>query len=51
MYIILLNKADDTALRKHGPSVDDASLPHLLPLGWEHINLTADDIWAQNTQV
>ena len=26
-------------------------LPHLSPLGWEHINLTGDYSWQQNKQV
>jgi hypothetical protein len=51
LRILYSYKADDKALRKHGPSVDDAPLPHLLPLGWEHITLTGDDIWPQNKQV
>ncbi len=33
------------ALRDHGLPVDDALLPHLSPLGWEHINLTDDYLW------
>jgi TnpA family transposase len=39
------------ALRAHGQTVDDTLLPHLSPLGWEHINLTGDDIWRQHTLV
>ena len=35
------------ALRDHGEAVDDALLPHLSPLGWEHINLTGDYVWRQ----
>jgi hypothetical protein len=27
--------------------VDDALLPYLSPLGWEHINLTGDYIWRR----
>ncbi len=30
------------ALRAHGQPVDEALLPYLSPLGWEHINLTGD---------
>ena len=26
-------------------------MPHLSPLGWEHINLTGDYSWQQNKQV
>lgn len=33
------------ALRAHGQSLDDALLPYLSPLGWEHINLTGDYSW------
>ncbi len=39
------------ALRDSGKNVDDALLPHLSPLGWEHINLTGDYIWKQSKQV
>ena len=35
------------ALRDHGEAVDDTLLPHLSPLGWEHINLTGDYVWRQ----
>ena len=30
------------ALREHGIIIDDESLTHLSPIGWEHINLTGD---------
>ena len=33
------------ALRAHGQPVDEALLPYLSPLGWEHINLTGDYSW------
>jgi len=39
------------ALRNSGTEVDDKLLPHLSPLGWEHINLTGDYVWRQNRQV
>jgi hypothetical protein len=26
--------------------VSDYLLPHLSPLGWEHINLTGDYVWS-----
>ncbi len=39
------------ALRDSGKEVDDKLLPHLSPLGWEHINLTGDYIWRQSRQV
>ena len=39
------------ALRDTGKNTDERLLPHLSPLGWEHINLTGDYIWRQNKQV
>ena len=33
------------ALREHGITIDDESLTHLSPIGWEHINLTGDYTW------
>jgi TnpA family transposase len=39
------------ALRDVGKEVDDTLLPHLSPLGWEHINLTGDYIWPQSRTV
>lgn len=36
------------ALHHSGASVDENLLPHLSPLGWEHINLTGDYIWLQD---
>jgi len=39
------------ALRDSGKDVNDRLLPHLSPLGWEHINLTGDYIWRQSKQV
>ena len=39
------------ALRDAGKNMDERLLPHLSPLGWEHINLTGDYIWRQNKQV
>jgi hypothetical protein len=35
----------------HGQTVDDTLLPHLSPLGWEHIHLTSDYIWRQHQLV
>ena len=29
-------------LRGHGIQIEDESLAHLSPIGWEHINLTGD---------
>jgi hypothetical protein len=39
------------ALRETGTEVDSTLLPHLSPLGWEHINLTGDYIWRQSKPV
>jgi hypothetical protein len=39
------------SLRDLGKNIDETLLPHLSPLGWEHINLTGDYIWQQNKQV
>ncbi|MHB8455980.1 MAG: Tn3 family transposase [Acidiferrobacterales bacterium] len=39
------------ALQDSGRVVDDKLLPHLSPLGWEHINLTGDYIWRQSRQI
>jgi hypothetical protein len=33
------------AMRDHGQTIDPTLLPHLSPLGWEHINLTGGYIW------
>ena len=32
-------------LREHGISIEDESLAHLSPIGWEPVNLTGDYIW------
>jgi hypothetical protein len=39
------------AIREHGHPVDEHLLPHLSPLGWEHINLTGDYVWRQSRKV
>jgi TnpA family transposase len=39
------------ALRNSGQVIDEMLLPHLAPLGWEHINLTGDYVWRQNRLV
>lgn len=38
------------ALRDSGKEVDETLLPHLSPLGWEHILLTGDYVWPQSQQ-
>jgi len=37
----------ERALREHGQVIGEELLPHLSPLGWEHINLTGDYSWRQ----
>ena len=34
-------------IRAQGGSVPDDLLPHVAPLGWEHIALTGDYVWAE----
>ena len=36
------------SLRDTWQDIDEKLLPHLSPLGWEHINLTGDYIWRQH---
>ena len=36
------------ALQRRGAASDESLLSYLLPLGWEHINLTGDYVWRQN---
>ncbi len=46
---VYLERAVQT-LRDSRKGVNDSLLPHLSPLGWEHINLTGDYIWRQSKQ-
>jgi hypothetical protein len=39
------------ALANSGQTVDEELLPHLSPLGWEHINLSGDYVWQQDKRV
>lgn len=39
------------SLTDSGQPVDEDLLPHLSPLGWEHINLTGDYVWQQDKRV
>jgi hypothetical protein len=39
------------ALRQSGYALDDALLPHIAPVHWNHINLTGDYSWRQNKRV
>jgi len=34
------------ALRSQGEIIPDELLGHLAPLGWQHVNLTGDYLWA-----
>ena len=38
-------------LRKRGEPIQEDLVPHLSPLGWEHINLTGDYVWSLSSQV
>ena len=33
-------------MRRRGEAVPNALLAHLAPLGWQHVNLTGDYLWA-----
>jgi len=39
------------AMLRKSEAVPDALLSHLSPLGWEHVNLTGDYIWAAEQEV
>ena len=39
------------AMLRKSEAVPDALLSHLSPLGWEHVNLTGDYIWAVEQEV
>lgn len=36
------------SLERHGVEIDEKLLPHISPLGWEHINLAGDYSWGSN---
>jgi hypothetical protein len=38
-------------LKRRGTPVDPAMLAQLSPLGWDHINLTGDYVWAENLKL
>ncbi len=38
-------------LRGQGEDIPDNLLPYLAPLGWQHINLTGDYLWAEPAKV
>ena len=38
------------ALRARGAAVPPELLRHVAPLGWEHIGLTGDYVWASDAQ-
>jgi hypothetical protein len=31
--------------------IDESLIPHIAPLGWNHINLTGDYVWHANKRV
>ncbi len=33
-------------MRSRGQVIDESLIPQLLPLGWDHINLTGDYVWS-----
>jgi hypothetical protein len=39
------------AARRRGDLVLDALLAHLAPLGWQHINLTGDYLWNEDSNL
>jgi TnpA family transposase len=39
------------ALSRRGESPGEALLAHVAPLGWQHINLTGDYVWASEPQL
>jgi len=47
---VYLDRAINT-LKDSAKNVDENLLPHLSPLGWEHINLTGDYVWKRNKLV
>lgn len=36
-------------MRSRGHMIDEALIPQLSPLGWDHINLTGDYVWSDVT--
>ncbi|MBL9207253.1 MAG: Tn3 family transposase [Opitutaceae bacterium] len=42
---------DRFSLRATRRSINPSLLPHLSPVGWEHINLTGDYIWPQTRRI
>jgi hypothetical protein len=38
-------------IKERGQPVDENLLQHVLPLAWEHINLTGDYVWRQTRRV
>jgi hypothetical protein len=37
-------------MRNQGVTIDPTMLGRLSPLGWDHINLTGDYVWAENVE-
>ncbi|MBB5429009.1 TnpA family transposase [Paraburkholderia atlantica] len=47
---VYLERAAQT-MHERGVPADTALLPHLSPLGWEHINLTGDYVWHKDRKL
>ncbi|WP_439896797.1 Tn3 family transposase [Burkholderia ubonensis] len=47
---VYLERAVQT-MQATGLPADAVLLPYLSPLGWEHINLTGDDVWRQSQKL
>ena len=39
------------AWRGQGQSGEDVLFQNLSPLGWEHVNLTGDDLWRRSAKI
>jgi hypothetical protein len=40
-----------TAASRQQREIDESLIPHIAPLGWNHINLTGDYVWHANKRV
>lgn len=38
-------------LKRKGFQINQQMVSHLSPLGWEHINLSGDDVWRNNLKL
>jgi len=46
-----LNLERSIAALRQQREIDDSLIPHVAPLGWNHINLTGDYVWHANKRV